>query len=169
MNAVGLIEFFSSNLYFVTKDENIYLIDNCRLGDSDYNYGIYDVFSKEDLLSGNFDVSNIPNIYVDDYFEFILYDELRTKYRVPTYILDNLSQEPYSDWDIELAKNKITSIPMYLDDVCKIMRCEEKVEGMTSEDIKKHCSYGGDFEMKCIECYQKSILEEEALEEQEYA
>lgn len=160
MNANDLINYFSSNLYFATKEDKIYLIDDYRLGDSDYDYGVCSEYSIEDMMLGNFNIDDIPDIYVDGYFEFLLDEDLKATYNVPNDVIKRLSQESYCEWDVIFKRNEITDIPSHLNNVCRIMKCEEEIEGMTQNEIAKYCNYGDDYTLLCIEKYEKQLEDE---------
>ena len=54
MTLTDAIEWFSSELYLVRKDDTIYLMSSYHLGDESYDYGIYATINANDLASGIF-------------------------------------------------------------------------------------------------------------------
>lgn len=79
-------------------------------------------------------------------------------------VIKLLSQKSYSDWDIVLDRNGIKNIPLCLDNICRMLRCEEAIDEMTQEEIIKYCNYGDEYAFRCIEkCIEK--YEEQLVQE----
>lgn len=156
MTAIDIINYFSSNLYFVYNDNFIYLIDNYRLRDEDYNYGICAKLTKNDLLTGNFNIEYIPDIYIDGFFDFLLNEDLQNTYGISKDIIIQLKDVTFSEWDIIFKKNKIdfNILPSHIEDICKIMRNEEPISSMSDKEINEYVHIPSIYEKDQITMYE---------------
>lgn len=163
MTAIDIINYFSSNLYFVSENNYIYLIDSYRLGNEDYNYGICAKLTKNDLMIGNFNIENVPDIYIDDFFDFLLKDDLQNTYGISIDIVNKLNDVAFSEWDIIFKENNIdlNTLPPYIENICKIMRNEEPISSMSNKEINEYVHIPSIYEKEQINMYENlnEILE----------
>ena len=97
--------FTSDEFYLVKKDNIIYAISNYRLGDEEFDYGIYGTINRKDLENGSYvDTGIVPDIFVDAFFtdmqDYVLCEECN----IPKDIIHQIASSPYSDWYDELIK-----------------------------------------------------------------
>lgn len=154
MTLTDAIEWFSSELYLVRKDDTIYLMSSYHLGDESYDYGIYATINANDLASGNFNDDVIPDIFVDEFFRFFQ-DDLIETYNVKEEDAIKLGDLDYRKWYnklIDLGYDK-EELPGILEDVCMIFNGDRNYEPET-------ITYEGSEEDKsCIEKYIQKLGE----------
>ena len=99
------LNIFTGELDFVEYDGNIYLIDTYHLGEPNWDYGIYDVIPSEEFFSSW--SGDIPDFYVEGWFDFMINDELQNHYGIPgdSKVLDELDRNPISEWGRILEEN----------------------------------------------------------------
>ena len=72
LNSMDLIEIFSGELFFAEKENQVRIMDINKCGKVGYDYGVYIVVPKENILSGNMTLDYIPDMYIEGYMNFML-------------------------------------------------------------------------------------------------
>ena len=127
--------FLSGELSLHIKNDTCYVIDSYRLGDKNYDYGIYSSFPKDNLLKGEFSPEDIPDMFFDDTFNFLLDDEPMDN--VDDDIKNVLSESTYSEWADILLKNGYVNEADYLSSLCNWIKTG-KVKQETEESLEKY-------------------------------
>ena len=150
MTPSEFLDCISSDLYFVVKDDYVYIMCGYRLGDAKHNYGVCDKILVTDLAEGRFDIESIPSNYINDHFDFMRYD-LTDTYGVSKEIVEKLDRNDYSSWYDILIKNGCDPNGGYgnLKEICQSLKDDYSFEGET-------VSFQGDaFDKECIDKYNK--------------
>lgn len=162
-NSNDFLRVFSSNLFFAEKDNQVYIMDGSRCGNEDYNYGIYDVISKNDILSGKVNFDCIPDIYVEEYIDFMLSDGLKNNYQLPDTVIQELSKHSLDKWYSILetrCKDDVLEKLQYLDRMSGIMMGKGHcLDSMTKKEYESIVNRNEDME-SCIEQYIEKCTDE---------
>ena len=82
MNIIDVMEQVSSTLFLIIKNDKAYVFDSYRENDSSYDFGVYSVHPVEDLKNGKMSIDDIPDLYLNDYFDFLLHEDFEATYNV---------------------------------------------------------------------------------------
>ena len=105
MTITDFISILSSNIKIITKNNKMYIIDNYRLGQEDYDFGIYSAHSVDDLKNNELTIDDIPGIYIEGYADFMLNDDFKNEYDLPPEEITKLSNAPIDKWAAILRKD----------------------------------------------------------------
>lgn len=138
LNSIDLIGIFSNNLFLAEKDNQVYIMDRSKLGDMCSDYGVYMVVPKEDVLSGRIDLRFIPDMYIEDYMNFMLHDDLKHHYCVSDSVIAKLSECALDEWYPVLKKectNAVISDLQYLERISSLTS-GQTLDAMTEEELE---------------------------------
>lgn len=138
LNSMDLIEIFSGELFFAEKDNQVYIMDRNKCGNVGYDYGVYIVVPKENILSGNITLDYIPDMYIEGYMNFMLYDDLKNQYSVPDSVIAKLSECALDEWYPILKKectNAVVSDLQYLERISSLTS-GQALDAMTEEEFE---------------------------------
>ncbi len=157
MNIIDLTQYLSDGLYFIRNNDDVYLVDDYHLGDKEWDYGICAKLSAEEMMDGVFDLDYIPDIFFDDLMDFLLWGDLENNYDVDEDCVEELKETEFCNWDIVLKRRKAADYPLWLNDMCKLLRGEEELDSIPEEELLKHCEDVSDnkFLLGCIENFGK--------------
>ena len=102
---------------------------------------IFDVnfdFPKENILSGNITLDYIPDMYIEGYMNFMLYDDLKNQYSVPDSVIAKLSECALDEWYPILKKectNAVVSDLQYLERISSLTS-GQALDAMTEEEFE---------------------------------
>lgn len=166
MTYQDLLKAFSSNLYFAIKDDIAYVLDSYRLGDVNYNYGIYTEMPVEELKNptgdefGYYDV--IPDIYFNDTLDFLLREDLEQTYNFPKDVVKELEGMLFGDWAKYLKENHPDLYENFpFTEYCEFFHGDIHLQGMSEEEIQKIIELTGNYDLKNIEKCEKQYEEME--------
>ena len=150
MTPSEFLDCVSSDLYFVVKDDYVYVMCGYHLGDAEYDYGVYDKIPVTALAEGRFDIECIPQNYINDHFDFMWYD-LTDTYGVSKEIVEKLDQNDYSSWYDTLIQNGCDPNGGYgnLKEICQALKDDYSFDGETIS------FKGDDNDKECIDKYNK--------------
>ena len=121
MKPTSFLQRIASDLSLVEYQGNVYVIDRYRLGQEDFDYGIFACVSQDAVKHGKFSTENIPDILIDGYFNFLRRDDLPNHYGIPQEVIDRVCDTPYADWYDGFAKFGYTELDD-LKDICEVIR-----------------------------------------------
>ena len=154
MKLTEYLQCMSGELYLVKYQDKVYVLSDYRLEDKNYDYGIYASVSYNDLLNGTCSDSDVvPEMFVDEFFDFLLNDDLSKTYGVSEEDLDKLVNIDEQDWNKELT-SKGYKVPECLAGICSVLAGNafdpEEVQNEGSETdrecIKKYIELYGDYQ-----------------------
>ena len=121
MTVTDIINYASSELSLVKRKSKVYVISDYRLGNEEFDYGIYTEIDEKELTEGKFNADVIPDIFCDDMFNDIR-EQLTISYNVSDSDVEKLKNIPYSDWYDKLIEFGYTDsdISPILKDICDI-------------------------------------------------
>ena len=148
MKASDFLEGISSELYFLTDGEKVYLMSSYHLGDEHFGYGIYGAFTKETVTNGDFSIEDVPEFFINDYFDFMEKDLVDT-YGVSKEIANKLSSMEFDTWYDYLMESGCDPNVGYgcLKDICNALKPDFSFDGEVITDK------GSEYEQECIAKY----------------
>ena len=137
-----ILDFFTGGeFYMVVYKNKIFVLSSYRLGDEDFDWGVYDVLDINSVKNGaveNFDC--IPDIFVDS-----LLDDLSN------FVSDDVAFELYNsavdEWYEILEKEGASDEVKDYIDISKVFAGINKLQGETVTEKPD------DYEKECIEKY----------------
>jgi len=132
-NLADIVNYFDYNLSILVDGNIAYVIDDYRLGEEDFDYGIYAHFSVDDLKKGKTDKDLIPDLYADGIFQDIE-ENILPEYGVRETDIEDICKEPYSDWSEKLKEYGYLEASEHIAKICGIFNGYQ-YEPMTDEEI----------------------------------
>ena len=122
MTITDFISILSSNIKIITKNNKMYIIDNYRLGQEDYDFGIYSAHSVDDLKNNELTIDDIPGIYIEGYADFMLNDDFKNEYDLPSEEINKLSDAPIDKWAAILRKDKFKTASNDIKNISRVFK-----------------------------------------------
>ena len=146
MKLTDYLQRMNGELYLVKFQDKVYILSDYRLEDKNYDYGIYASVSYNELLNGTCsDADVVPEMFIDDFFDFMINDDLSDTYGVSEEDLDQLVNVDYQNWSKELT-NKGYKVPDYFTEICNILNGD----AFDPEEIQNE---GSETDRECIKKY----------------
>lgn len=154
MNIIDVMEQVSSTLFLIIKNDKVYVFDSYRENDSSYDFGVYSVHPVEDLKNGKMSIDDIPDLYLNDYFDFLLHEDFEATYNVTSAEISKLRSETFDRWADILKEDGFEDAYNVINELCEAIKndcleplSEEKINSIRNQ---KNVSY----EFKCIEKFE---------------
>jgi len=130
-----VINFFSSELYLVYYNDNVYLFSEYRFGDKSWDYGIYDHAKVGDTKS-----LVVPDVCVDYFMDYMIDFSLEDDYDVSTEDLNNFIEAYLCDWADLALKLNYTKLYNSIKDICNYFKDTNSLEEYTKAELQSKFS-----------------------------
>lgn len=127
MTIKDILSWVTGDEFYPVRYENkIYVISSYRLGDEEFDYGIYGEYPIRDFESGSKSVVNrvidsIPEGFIDELIQDALEEESSFSEKLTPELKKKLYQEPISNWHTVLeASGFDTTNDVYMAELSKI-------------------------------------------------
>lgn len=122
MTIIDFISILSSNIKIIAKNNKIYIIDDYRLGQKDYDFGIYSAHPVDDLKNNELTIDDMPGIYIEGYADFILNDDFKNEYDLPSEEINKLRDAPIDKWAAILRKDKFKTASNDIKNISRVFK-----------------------------------------------
>lgn len=136
--------------YTVCYENKVYVISSYRLGNEEFEYGIYGEYPVADFESGAVIedvISSIPECFIDDLIKDALEESPFSEELTPE-LKEQLYEEPISDWHTVLEASGFESTDTYME-LSKIF------DGVLAVKPKTVDKVPDDIEKKYIKLYRE--------------
>ena len=163
MNAAKYLKSFSGNIILCERNDFIYIMDSYRLRDSEYNFGVYDKIGKEDFLNGKVTADSIPDIYWEEWIDFLLRDDFKNHYNLPETEINKLDNTPTYEWYETLVADGYESVADEADikEITDPLQADwGGFDAMNKDDLKGYLTIGRYYD-ECIDKFEDIWKDEE--------
>lgn len=144
------MELVSSDMYLACNNDEIYLMCQSHLGDESYDFGIYDK-----CKIGHSSELEIPEIYIEGHFNFLLEDELPNHYGFSETDIEDISDFPYSEWTDKAREFGYTEFAdSYNDKICDYLKSSLVLKEFTDEEIQAIKENTSEADIEMIQKYE---------------
>ncbi len=168
MNVKDLQSFFGNSLKYVKSGDDIYIVDTNKLDNENANYGIWNCFSKKDMVDGNLVFSDVvPEYLLENATERILKEMCEGDFygtQITEMAWEKLCTAHLADFAYILDGYDEIYVGSTLKELCAIVGEERNIDAMSEADIDL-CAYPLTVDIKLsIEAYKKLVEEELAVD-----
>ena len=118
MTIKDILDWITGEEFYPVRYENkIYVISSYRLGDEEFDYGIYGEYPISDFESGSVVdrvIDSIPESFIDDLIKDALEESPFSEELTPE-LKEKLYKEPIGDWHITLEALGFDSTDTYME------------------------------------------------------
>lgn len=130
-----VINFFSSELYLVYYNDNVYLFSEYHFGDKSWDYGIYD-----HAKVGNTKSLEIPDIFIDEFEDFMLNESFEGDYKVSNEDIKLFCDADLCNWADLALKLNYKGLYCKLKDICNYFKDNNNLEEYTKAELQSKFS-----------------------------